>query len=187
MTARGDEEDQGTPGAATSQTGWKATMPLWLERHKIAISGGPWSPKSLMDMEPVIDWVYITSEYGSPVTGLQRFCSKITHPLNSITMHRYLSHLCCTYGGPICCWVPDLKPPTSDALLIIVWIAYIVMLCGVTKNILPVYGLCHHCINWLCSNYIAPILWLYIHAIHMTTKCLPFSCISRITWHAAVH
>ena len=27
----------------------------WLERHKIAISGGPWSPKSLMDMEPMID------------------------------------------------------------------------------------------------------------------------------------
>ena len=50
--ARGDEEDQGTPGSATSETEWESTMLLRLERHKIAISGGPWSPKSLMDMEP---------------------------------------------------------------------------------------------------------------------------------------
>ena len=50
-----DKEDQGTPGSATSETGWELTMLLRFERHKIAISGGPWSPKSLMDMEPVID------------------------------------------------------------------------------------------------------------------------------------
>ena len=53
--ARGDEEDQGTLGSATSETEWELTMLLQFERHEIAISGGPWSPKSLMDMEPVID------------------------------------------------------------------------------------------------------------------------------------
>ena len=33
------------------------TMLLRFERHKIAISGGPWSPKSLqlVDLEPMID------------------------------------------------------------------------------------------------------------------------------------
>ena len=54
LTARGDEEDQGPLGSATSETGWELTMLLQFERHKIAISGSPWSPKSQMDMEPVI-------------------------------------------------------------------------------------------------------------------------------------
>ena len=53
--ARGDEEDQGTLGSATSETGWELTMLLRFQRHKIAISSSPWSPKSLMDMEPMID------------------------------------------------------------------------------------------------------------------------------------
>ena len=54
--ARKDEEDL-VPGSITSETGWKLIMLLWLESHKIAISGGPWSPKSPMDMEPGIDWL----------------------------------------------------------------------------------------------------------------------------------
>ena len=49
---KGYEEDQGTPGSATSETGLE--LPTLL-RHKITNSGGPWSPKSLMDMEPVTD------------------------------------------------------------------------------------------------------------------------------------
>ena len=49
--ARGDEEDQGTPGSVTSETEWKSITLLLPESHKIVIS--PWSPKSLMD--PVID------------------------------------------------------------------------------------------------------------------------------------
>ena len=53
--ARGDEEDQGTHGSVTSETGWKSITLLLLNKHMIVISGGPWSPKSLMDMEPVID------------------------------------------------------------------------------------------------------------------------------------
>ena len=53
--ARGDAEDQGTLCSATSETGWELTMPLWFERHKPTISGGPWSPESLVDMQPVID------------------------------------------------------------------------------------------------------------------------------------
>ena len=55
LTARGDEVDQGTLGSATSETGWELTMLLLFERHKTEISGNPWSPKSLMNMEPVID------------------------------------------------------------------------------------------------------------------------------------
>ena len=55
LTARRDKEDQGTLGSATSETGWELTKLLRFERHKIAIHGGPWSPKSLMDMEPMID------------------------------------------------------------------------------------------------------------------------------------
>ena len=55
LTARGDEEDQGTLGSATSETEWELTVLLRFERHKITISGRPWSPKSLMDMEPVLD------------------------------------------------------------------------------------------------------------------------------------
>ena len=52
---RGDEEDQGTPGSVTSEIGWKLILLLWHESHKVAIRGGPWSPKSPMDMKPVID------------------------------------------------------------------------------------------------------------------------------------
>ena len=55
LTAR--EDDKGTPGSVTPETGWKLIMLLWLESHKITISGDPWSPKSKMDMEPVIDWL----------------------------------------------------------------------------------------------------------------------------------
>ena len=51
---RGRGRPRNTWFSKTSETGWELTMLLWFERHKIAISGGPWSPKSLMDMEPVI-------------------------------------------------------------------------------------------------------------------------------------
>ena len=59
LMARRDEEDQGKLGSATSETGWELTMLLQFERHKIVINGGQWSPKSLMDMEPVIDWLML--------------------------------------------------------------------------------------------------------------------------------
>ena len=56
---REDGEDQGASdsGSVTSETEWKLItgMLLWLISYKIAISGGPWSPKSPMDMEPMID------------------------------------------------------------------------------------------------------------------------------------
>ena len=63
--AREDEEDQGTPGSVTSETGWKLIMLLRLESHKIAMSGGSWSLKSPMDMEPVIDLFF---EKSSPIS-----------------------------------------------------------------------------------------------------------------------
>ena len=44
LTARGDKEDQGTLGSATSETGWELTMLLRLERHKTAMNGGLQSP-----------------------------------------------------------------------------------------------------------------------------------------------
>ena len=53
--AREDEEDLGTPGSVTSETGWKLIMLLRLESHKTAMSGGSWSLKSPMDMEHMID------------------------------------------------------------------------------------------------------------------------------------
>ena len=55
LMARGDQEDQGTPGSVTSETGWESIMLLQLESTKIVTSGSPWSSKSLMDMETVID------------------------------------------------------------------------------------------------------------------------------------
>ena len=55
MLIAGGEEDQGRPGSLTSETRWESITLLWLKRHKIAISGGPWSPKSQMDMEHVVD------------------------------------------------------------------------------------------------------------------------------------
>ena len=53
----------GKSGRGRPRNTWFSNIRDWMgtdyatavERHKIAISGGPWSPKSLMDMEPVID------------------------------------------------------------------------------------------------------------------------------------
>ena len=45
LTARGDEEDQGTSGLATSEIGLESNTILLLNRHTIAISGGPWPAK----------------------------------------------------------------------------------------------------------------------------------------------
>ena len=53
--AREEEADQETPGSETSANGCRWTMLLLQDVHKIERSGGPWSPKSRMDMEPVID------------------------------------------------------------------------------------------------------------------------------------
>ena len=55
--SRDDEEDQGTPGLLTSEILWKYILPLWLEKHKIANNRGPRYPKSLMDMEPLMNWL----------------------------------------------------------------------------------------------------------------------------------
>ena len=53
--AREEEAHQGTPGSGTSADGCRYIMLRLQDAHKIAKSGGPWSPKSRMDMEPVID------------------------------------------------------------------------------------------------------------------------------------
>ena len=55
--ARGDKEDhaRSTWFSNISETGWESITLLQLERDKIEISGSPWSRKSPMDMEPMID------------------------------------------------------------------------------------------------------------------------------------